>query len=132
MLRASGVSVVPACAVLFGSTSNKYVSSIGRSAMPHSTRDDVKLSGIECQSPAIRRLTVDCELAADHKEKLVLVLMRMPGKVAFPFCNLHVLIVDTADDLRRPELFEELLCLFEIDSFCGHGRLQEDVRIRGN
>jgi len=100
--------------------------------MPHSTRDDVELTGVESQGPAIRGLTVNHELSADYQKQLILVLMRMPGKVAFPFRDLHVLIVDTADDLRRPELFEELFRLFEIDSFCGHGRLQEDVRILGN
>ena len=65
----------------------------------------------------MRGLTVNHELSANHQKQLILVLVRMPGKVALPFRDLHVLIVDTADDLRRPELFEELFASSRLTAF---------------
>ena len=49
-------------------------------------------------------LESDLQFTLDDEEQLVLIIVLMPGDLSLDLCNFDILVIDSADDLRRREL----------------------------
>src|SRR5262249_27577153 len=62
-------------------------------------RDDVHVAGVEFD---LFILELNKQPSTHDQEQFVFILVVVPCQLAFDFCDLHVLVVDTADHFRRP------------------------------
>lgn len=75
-----------------------------RGIVPDATRNDEELACPHRHRTAIRFSSADAELTTQDQKHLVLVFMRVPGKLPLHFRHFDVLIVDLTNDSRRPKL----------------------------
>ena len=78
----------------------------------HSFRHDVHIAGIELN---LFTFELHPQPPAHDQKEFILVRMVVPNKLALHLCDLHVLIVDTADHFRRPVICNLVKALFDID-----------------
>src|SRR5690242_15091599 len=98
----------------------------GHRIVAHPARHDDELAGPE-RDVAI--LELDAHRAPDDEEELVLSLVRVPDELALQPRDLDVLVVHSADHLRRPELGDVLEPRLDVDR-CEHwqsGRAQSEL-----
>jgi hypothetical protein len=76
---------------------------VGHGPMLDAARDDQELSGLELDYAVAQ---FHAEPAFDHEEEFILALVLMPDEFAVQLGELHLAIIDVADDPRRPDIGE--------------------------
>jgi len=89
--------------------------------------DDEELAGAEMDRATVGVGAADAELAAQDEEELVFMGVGVPGELALDTRYLDELIVDLAEDARRPELLELGCGAFEGDGLGLHGASRVSV-----
>src|ERR1700760_2422887 len=84
-----------------------------RSVVAHAARHDKELARMQQHSAAIGFPTANAQQPAENEEHLVLMLMRVSGKLSLHLRHLDVLIVDLPHHSRRPEFAKSGTCKFK-------------------
>ena len=78
-------------------------------------RDDIHVAGVQLN---LFTFELHPQASSHDQKQFVFVLMIMPCEFAFYFCDLHVLIIDAADNFRRPVIADLVKALLNINFHC--------------
>ena len=81
--------------------------------MTDAAGNDEELAGADKNGTAVCFGSPDAEKTTEDEEHLILVFMRVPGKLSLDLRHFDVLVVDLTNDSRRPELLKSGAGKFE-------------------
>jgi hypothetical protein len=90
--------------------------------MFHTSRDHEDVASMQADRPgaAVRIPDADVEVAVQHEEELISVVVDVPDILALDLGDSYVVVVDARNDARAPQSVERRKCSIEVDGFVSH------------